>query len=347
MNVKQYLEYLIVFIFVYYFISKIIAMYLYQEFKKIKPTYYWNNKVKTLTYNKSFNNAKVIYFIHDYGGAPDQILLNKNIILNKHKGRKVIIKSANHHILSDVKLPIYKRYNSKTIHQFHFMIFQDIRELLENYNDIDIIVSSNGMYDIMSIYKELDKYLFSNPKYSKKSITILWMAMMGKVNVDLKTLALFNILPSYNGATYLPGNNYLSFLNNELSCTYKGYLMNDKLKYEKHTYKKYVIEGRIKYLNHYWSKNEPLDVVKKRIDRSIKKLGSSKIKVRCIAHVTLRDSFWNASVENARKIMKKHFTNYSIAYCNESHLWSVNNVIMEKVLNIATEKNPKKEYKIN
>ncbi len=352
MSIKNILEKIVFIIFIYYFTSKIIAKILHDKFKRIKPTYYWNNKVKSLTFNDSqgesnSNNTKANYFIHGYGGAPDQILLNKNIILNKHRGRKVVIKSANHPVLSDVRLPIYKRYNSKTIQQFHFMIFQDIKELLENYDDIDIIVSSNGMYDIMSIYNELDKYLFRNPKYSKKSITILWMAMMGEVRVDLKTLVLFNILPSYNGATYAPGNNYLSFLNNELSCTYKGYIMNDKLRYEKHTYKKHEIEGRIKYLNHYWSENEPIDVVKKRIDGSIKKLGSSKIKIRCVAHVPLKDGFWNASVENARKIMSKYFTNYSIVYCNESHLWSVNNVIMEKVLNIATDKNPRKEYKLN
>ena len=63
---------------------------------------------------------------------------------------------------------IFGGYGPTAQHSYFQLLHQGTQNICA-----DIIVSSNGMYDIMSIYNELDKYLFRNPKYSKKSITIL------------------------------------------------------------------------------------------------------------------------------------------------------------------------------
>ena len=95
---------IIILLFFHYFAMKILGYILYKKFTKLKGTQYWNNKIKTIHFNKckSCTKKRVLYFIHGYGGAPDQILLNANVYLKKYKNYNVILKCANHKILSDV-----------------------------------------------------------------------------------------------------------------------------------------------------------------------------------------------------------------------------------------------------
>jgi hypothetical protein len=307
----------------------IIPKKLCNKFDNIQPTYYWNNTINNLYFNKSLKKHVVFYFIHGFGGAPDQIKLIINVIRKHYTDHKIIIKCANHVNASNVKLRAHIRYSKENIELFHKLILDDINLLLKKYKkNINIIVSSNGMYDFMSIYSYLNKNTLKN-------LTLIWVAMMDYTfELNFFKKMLLSIFPSVNNIKFIPGHNLLKYINTELEQTFDGYKLNDNFEYEKFIYKKIEIEGRINYMFFNWSDLESIDILTNRNMLQIQNLNGEKIDIRCIALVPLKDGYWNVSEKKANTIMNDFFTNYKMVYTNQSHLWCINDLIIDKFINI-------------
>lgn len=256
---------------------------------------------------------KVFYFIPGIGGVPGQIRFIFPSIFNLY-GANIYIRCCHLPEFSATR-PIWEKYTVANVDRKRDVIVDDLSALLSAHDEVTVIASSNGFYDFIHAYDEL------NDARAGKRLTLLWGACAPDRFEQPVWEPLFYRMNGFvhNGHRWMafPNHNLLKFVNPETTTTFKW-----RYGLQKKTFFKADLESRFVCFNLYWDYvsvgcfNEMLGHTLRNFRKPI------DIETRVL--IAANDGYWQGRSEDGiRTFIDRYVANKTLIFKNTSHLWVV------------------------
>jgi hypothetical protein len=259
------------------------------------------------------NPTKVFYFIPGISGVPGQVRFILPSLYHAH-GAEIYVRCCHHPAFSATQ-PIWDKYSTANVDGKKRVIIKDLRELLLSYDEVVVIVSSNGFYDFVSAWWAM------NDASAAKRLKLLWGACAPDHFEASRWEDLFFHLNGFamNGHRWFayPNHNLIRFINPETTTSFTW-------KYEalRKTFYKIDIESRFVCFNLYWAYisigcfNEMLEHLVNGANRLLP--------IETHVLVAANDGYWqNRGEAEVREVIGRYVAAKTVTVRNASHLWVV------------------------
>ncbi len=264
-------------------------------------------------YGSQESARKVFYFVPGISGVPGQIRFIFPSLFNRY-GANMYVRCCYLPEFSATK-PMWEKYTVENVDKKRDAIVEDLSALLSAHGDVTVIASSNGFYDFLHAYDEL------NDARAGKRLTLLWGACAPDCLKETLWEPFFYRMNGFVHNEYrwiaYPNHNLLKFLNPETTTTFKW-----RYESQKKTFFKIDLESRFMCFNLYWDYisvscfNEMLGHMLRNVRKPI------DVETRVL--VAANDGYWRGRREDEiMAVIDKYVSKKTVTFKNASHLWVV------------------------
>jgi len=250
------------------------------------------------------------YFVPGIGGVPGQVRFALPS-LQRVFGTRIYVRCLHLDAFSASR-PIWEKFTRVNVDKKRDQIVTDLVQLGSRHETIHVIASSNGFYDFLYAYRDLDTALVAKLK-------LIWVAVAPDSFLPNPWEAIFYRLNGFEHNGYrwfaLPNHNLLRWINPETTTSHT-WRRDGKLK----RFFKDDLEFRMSLLGVQWgyaSRDAFNDCLEHAIRQTVFPLD-----LRAFILVATNDGYWQgrppSDVDN---LLDRYLSNKTVFYKHASHLW--------------------------